>query len=331
MSKTISKILLLIFLLNIISVVSFAGEDYISHWTMTTDKKTYLPGDYLILTIKNSNSINPFNGARIHFTFDENLLEYVTDFDELYNNIGAEPATLPGSASYGTCSGGMITNDGEFVDTIASVGLNLREAKDVYTVYFKIKKDIYGTHEVNFRWILNSKDYPSWVVQTVPGVSGDTETYLNVKFEDTSIVITGENMVEDNKMLSGSHSGSFSVKNDSENTLTEINGTATFISTDYAISFGRVVPRNNGVIKTKAGFLLSATNVDMNIQNKMLKNFEAVNFGSDNFFAGLFYGPGLKAGETYYVMPYVTYSDGITLYAPQATSFTMPGNKEDAQ
>ena len=70
--KKILKILILTFILNLFSIVSFADVSYDSTWTMTTDKTTYNCGDYLILTINNSTQINPFNGTKIHFTFDQN-------------------------------------------------------------------------------------------------------------------------------------------------------------------------------------------------------------------------------------------------------------------
>ena len=78
--------------------------------------------------------------------------------------------------------------------------------------------------------------------------------------------------------------------------------------------------RENYKIKTR----INTNGLGNLINNKNIKNFEAANFASDNIFGGLFYGPGLKAGATYYVMPYVTYSDNVTLYAPSAVSFTMP-------
>ena len=324
MKKIFICLLTVIILLNLFSVVIFANNEYDSNWTMTTDKSTYNIGDYLILTIKNSTLINPYNGCTIHFTFNKELLEYVTDENVLYDDLGLEPKTLPGVALYGTSQGGELTKDGEFIDTVADIGTKIKDDKEVYTVYFKVKENIEGTHQLNFRWILNSEDHPSWVVQSIQGTTGDIENYLNINFVDTSVVVNGNQMAEDNKTLSSNHSFASATKNDLNGKTIDINGIKQIITSDYAMAFGRVAPRNNGIIKIKAGFILSATNTDLKLGSKNAKEFEALNFASDNIFAGLFYGPGLKPGTTYYVMPYVTYSDGITLYAAQPLSFTMP-------
>ena len=212
--KKILKILILTFILNLFSIVSFADVSYDSTWTMTTDKTTYNCGDYLILTINNSTQINPFNGTKIHFTFDQNLLEYVTDDDVLYEELGVNAKTLPGCSLYGTSFGGELTKDGEFIDTVADIGTKIRAGENVYNVYFKVKQDITGTRQLNFRWILNKADQPSWVVQSIPGTTGDIETYFNINFIDTSVIINGGDMVEDSKNLSSNHTFASAAKND---------------------------------------------------------------------------------------------------------------------
>ena len=324
MKKILSVMLITVMILSCFSVVAFAEESYDNVWTMHTDKSSYEPGDYLILTIKNGVEIPQFNGALIHFTFDENVLEYVTDYNELYDALEIEPQTLPGVTSYGTSTGGEIATDGEFVDTISSAGNIIRANRVVYTVYFKVKQDIVGTNQVNFRWVLNSKNYPSWVVSVTQGDGEDIKTYFNVNFVSASANVIGENLAQEPQYLSAESTYVFSGKNETGDNIIEINGVKKSITSRYAVAYSKVAPRNDGVVKLAAGFILSKENSNLTLESKNIKIFEARNFGSDNMFTGLFYGPGLKAGETYYVIPYVTYTNGETLYASEAQSFTMP-------
>lgn len=325
MKKILSVLLVTMMVLSCFSVVSFAEESYDNVWTMYTDKESYNAGDYLVLTIKNGVEISQFNGASIHFTFDENVLEYVTDYDEVYDEFEEEPETLPGVTSYGTSSGGELTTDGEFMDTVGAAGSKIRANRVVYTVYFKVKQNIKGTNELNFRWVLKSTNTPSWVVTTTQTETGDVETYFNVKFVDAKVTVVGEDIPteEITEFLPYEDTNVFAAKNEFENNTVEINGVKKNIGSRYAVACSKVPARN--AAKVEAGFIISNENAKLTLETAREKNiYKAANFAFDNIFTGLFYGPGLEAGKTYFVIPYVTYSDGVTIYASEAKSFTMP-------
>jgi hypothetical protein len=321
MKKLLSVALIATMLISCFAFTTFAETTYDSTWTIKTDKDSYKAGDYLVLTVMNStelaNKLYPFC---IHITFDKNMVEYVTDFDELYDAIEAEPNFLPGEPAYGTgAEGGVITKDGEFSDAVACTGANVRANRKVYTLYFKVKEDIKGTNDLNFRWVLKDTDIPSYAGYQFDGSTVKYE--YNIKFVDKTVTVVGDNLAADNTALP--EAKAFAAANDFEDGKVDINGTEKTINTAYAAAFGTVVPRN-GASRVKAGFLLSTESTGLTVDNTAIKNFEAANFASNNVFGGLFYGPGLEAGKTYYVMPYVTYSDNVTLYAPSAVSFTMP-------
>ena len=320
MKKLLSVALISIMVLSFFSFVTYADETYDSTWSIVTDKDSYNAGDYMLLTVHNSTELaNRFATATIHITFDENTLEYVTDVDLIYDEFEIEVDYAPGQTQFGEGGeGGYLATDGEFIDVFSANSVRMRADRDVYYLFFKVKDDIKGINELNFRWVLNENDKPSQVGYVLDG--DKTEYYYNIDFVNATVKIVGSTLDSEPEVLPMSYAYA------SENDLgeTEINGTPVNITTNYAAAFGKVAARKADAVKLKAGFLLSKITDNMVITNSSLKDFEAVNFSSENIFGGLFYGPGLEAGTTYYVMPYVTYSDGVTLYASEAASFTMP-------
>ncbi len=321
MKKLLSVALIATMLISCFAFTTYAETTYDSTWTITTDKDSYNAGDYMAVTFVNSTRLtNKLYAGTIHITFDENILEYASEDDDNFWNAFPNALKAPAQLNLiGATDGVSLATDGEFLTNMGSTGVQLTAGNNFYILYFKVKSDIKGTNDLNFRWVLKDSDAGSYAGYQLAGSL--ERYYYNIEFVDKTVTVVGADLTTDNTALP--EAKAFASANDFENGKVDINGTEKNISTAYAAAFGTVVPRN-GAKRVKAGFLLSTLSTGLTVDNEAIKNFEAANFASDNIFGGLFYGPGLEAGATYYVMPYVTYSDNVTLYAPSAVSFTMP-------
>ena len=330
MKKILSILLVTMMVLSCFSVVSFAEESYDATFKMVTNDVSYNAGDYLrldfIVEIDNEDEMIYNEGYVVHVAYDSGLLSYATNKNEVKNAFGlsTRPATLPAVAWLATSSSGIDTNrtDGEFIDNLGYTEGEFWDGDNAYTVFFKVNEDVKGTHELNFKWVLGSKNIPSAIKYSDGGL--ELKDY-NVKFVDTAVTIVGEDIPEEEaaEFLPYEDTNVFAAKNEFENNTVEINGVKKNIGSRYAVACSKVPARN--AAKVEAGFIISNENAKLTLETAREKNiYKAANFAFDNIFTGLFYGPGLEAGKTYFVIPYVTYSDGVTIYASEAKSFTMP-------
>lgn len=310
-------------ILSCFSFVTFAEETYDTTLTITIENESYAEGEYVKVSVINGTELaNRFASADLYFTYDDDILipaEDDEDYDEDYfmeeiDEDGTEYSELSkvSATVANNESGDMVVS----LQASGETGSKAAEGKAILVKWFKVKSGITGVHHSVFRWIHTTK-YAS----TIYGlISSEAVKYEKVNFVDATTVIKGSELASEPESLPAAYAYV------SENDLNEtnINGKIVNITTNYAVAFGKVAPRKADATRVKAGFLLSVTNEDMTVGNSAVKDFEAINVSSENIFGGLFYGPGLEAGQTYYVMPYVTYSDGVTLYASEAKSFAMP-------
>jgi len=302
--KILCIALIAMMILNCFSFVTFA-ENYDFTLSILADKASYSAGEEIELSIVADKDFETSNG-RINITYNEELIEIKT---KAYKS---EVSAFPFNKENATIPGEYLLN---WADT---ENYEVKAGEVMIYLYFTVKEDIKGVDEINIRWIKDkSENIQSWVMKYEEDYV--TENIHNVKFKDLTLNTIGSELEDESEYLP------VAFANASANDLLEttINGESVNINTDYAVAFGKIAVRKADVTRVEAGFLLSKTNDNMTLDNLSIKKFKAINISSENIFGGLFYGPGLEAGQTYYVMPYVTYSDK-TLYAQNPVSFTMP-------
>ncbi len=293
-----------------------ASENYVSEWSVEVrnqdgNTNNFEKGDLIEVSITNSHSLNNIKDSVVHFTYNVDLIEYVTssDFENVktYFNVDiSEPYVFNNNGA------GVAKTENVGVFTAAFVsedGISFLENQPVFKIYFKVKEDeIYGVCPLNFRWIKKGI-YASYVADATE----ENKNY-NINFKDLYLNVKGDYLEQPAEELPGGEEYLFApaVQPSIESPENiNLNGTSLSLTTPYFVTFSKLVIRNSAF--KNAGVIISKNNEDINLDSNNVTKVDAVNIGSDNCFGFLVYGNGIKTG-VYYTRVYATYEDEETIY-----------------
>lgn len=297
------------------STLAYATQNYVSVWSIEVKNQdgttnNFEPGDLIEVSIVNSRSLSNIKDSVIHFTFNTDLIEYVStsDFLDVQNYFGV---TLSEPYIYTLNQAGVANTNNAGIFTSAFVsneGISLDEGDTLFKVYFKVKTEVFGVPSLNFRWIKKGI-YTSYIADTA-------DNNINVNFRDAYLYVKGTDISDSNETLPGGTSYFFTptIQPDQEKPeKMNINGTVLNIDSPYFVVFSRLVTRNSAL--KEAGILISKTEkTNMMLGDSGILNRMAINIGSDNYFGFIVYGTGIREGNSYYARAYATYEDDVTIY-----------------